>query len=193
MCFSSSFEGPQHAKMRASTLLLIAALLLARPSVGAGNPLEEEDDDDELESWEELEEDDEPEPVFGEDSPVVALTTETFKEVQTSERLYFVEFYVQECEPCRQLTPVLEEAATELAEYGVVVASVDLQANPALAKELAVQTVPAFKVFKGEPKRNPYVDGESDVGARRGSPVCCVRCAVCVSWRDQTSSVGVGR
>ena len=58
-----------------------------------------------------------------------------------------VDFWAEWCGPCRQLTPVLEEAVAAL-DGQVELVKVDTDANPRVATEYRVQSIPAVKAFK---------------------------------------------
>ncbi|MGH8968734.1 MAG: tetratricopeptide repeat protein [Actinomycetes bacterium] len=62
-----------------------------------------------------------------------------------------IDFWADWCEPCKQLSPVLERlAGTDAGRW--VLAKVDLDANPRLGQAFQVQSIPAvFAVVKGQP------------------------------------------
>ena len=62
-----------------------------------------------------------------------------------------IDLWATWCEPCKQLSPVLERLA---AEYGgrFLLAKVDVDANPQLSQAFQVQSIPSvFAVLKGQP------------------------------------------
>ena len=57
-----------------------------------------------------------------------------------------VDFWAEWCAPCRQLGPVLEQAAAA-REGKVVLAKIDTEANPGISQTFGVQGIPAVKAF----------------------------------------------
>jgi putative thioredoxin len=78
------------------------------------------------------------------DSAVIDVTEETFN-VDVVERSrttpVIIDLWAEWCEPCKQLSPVLEQLAAD-ADGQWVLAKVDVDANPRLAQALQVQSIP---------------------------------------------------
>jgi putative thioredoxin len=58
-----------------------------------------------------------------------------------------VDFWAAWCGPCRQLAPIIE-AIAERREGEVLLVKVDIDANPGLAREYEIMSIPAVKGFR---------------------------------------------
>ncbi|MFT2017813.1 tetratricopeptide repeat protein [Streptomyces sp. 796.1] len=62
-----------------------------------------------------------------------------------------IDFWAEWCEPCKQLSPILERLTREYAGR-IVLAKIDVEANQALFQQFGVQGIPAvFAVVAGQP------------------------------------------
>lgn len=77
---------------------------------------------------------------------VIEVTSQSFEEAvleQSFHKPVLVDFFAQWCGPCKMLKPVLEKLAQE---YDFVLAKVDIDQNPELARIYQVEGVPDVKV-----------------------------------------------
>jgi len=86
-------------------------------------------------------------------SLVFDATDETFPQVLELSRTVpvVVDLWAEWCGPCKQLSPILEKVVTELAGR-VVLAKVDVDANPQLAQGFRAQSIPmVVALVAGQP------------------------------------------
>lgn len=80
-------------------------------------------------------------------SNAVNATTATFAdEINDPEKTVLVDFWAAWCGPCRQVSPILDQLADEHA--GLKLVKVDVDAEPQLAAQYGITSIPAMKVFK---------------------------------------------
>jgi thioredoxin 1 len=69
-------------------------------------------------------------------------------EVLASDKPIMVDFWAEWCGPCRAVSPILDQIATEHSEkIEIVKLNVDL--NPDTAMKYQITSIPTMKVFKG--------------------------------------------
>ena len=79
----------------------------------------------------------------------IAVTDDSFSDdVLSSSTPVLVDFWAAWCGPCRMVAPVLEEIASEKAGQ-LTVAKLDVDANPATARDFQVVSIPTMILFKG--------------------------------------------
>ena len=78
---------------------------------------------------------------------VIHLTSDNFKEeVLESKVPVLVDFWATWCGPCQMVGPIVEELGEEVTDAKICKVYVD--ANPDLAIEYRVMSIPTFLVFK---------------------------------------------
>jgi thioredoxin 1 len=78
-----------------------------------------------------------------------AVSESTFDaEVLKSEKPVLVDFWAEWCGPCRMVSPILDQIASEHSEKLDIV-KVNVDENPQLAMQYQITSIPALKVFKG--------------------------------------------
>lgn len=79
----------------------------------------------------------------------IEVTDANFEEiVLNSDKPVLVDFWAEWCGPCRMLTPLVEELATEYDGKAVVV-KMDVDSNNGTAAKFGIRSIPTILYFKG--------------------------------------------
>ena len=80
------------------------------------------------------------------------VTDDSFtSDVLQSNKPVIVDFWAEWCGPCRAIAPILEEISDKHGDK-VTVAKLDIDANPQVAQQYRVLSIPTMLVFQnGEP------------------------------------------
>ena len=80
-----------------------------------------------------------------------SVTDATFdQEVINNDKTVLVDFWAEWCGPCRAVSPILDQIASEHADK-IDIVKLNVDDNPALAAKYQITSIPAMKVFqKGE-------------------------------------------
>jgi thioredoxin 1 len=78
----------------------------------------------------------------------ITVTDETFEQdVLNSDKPVVLDFWAQWCGPCKMIGPVLEEISGERDD--VIIAKMDIDANPETPTKFGVRSIPTLLIFKG--------------------------------------------
>src|SRR5687768_18461320 len=81
----------------------------------------------------------------------IELNDANFDQIINSDKPVLVDFWAEWCGPCKMIGPVVEEIAVE-QDGKALVAKVDVDAAPELARRFGIKAIPTLIVFKnGEP------------------------------------------
>ena len=104
----------------------------------------------EIESFNNNSEDDS----LNKDSVIIEVITENFMSdvIERSKEIpVIVDFWAPWCEPCKQLTPVIEKIVKE-KNGNVILAKMNIDESPEVAQQLKIQSIPAVMAFNdGQP------------------------------------------
>lgn len=77
---------------------------------------------------------------------LVKLNKSSLNDLAKQDKPVLIDFYADWCGPCRMVSPVIEEIARERGD--VVVAKVNVDAEPELAREFSIYSIPTLVVLR---------------------------------------------
>ena len=85
---------------------------------------------------------------------ISTLSDATFdEEIKSADEPVVVDFWAEWCGPCKMISPILEEIATE-HQGRLRVVKLNVDDNPSVARRFEVMAIPTLIVFKdGEPQK----------------------------------------
>lgn len=77
---------------------------------------------------------------------ILIVNKDNFSSVRSSEKTVLLDFYADWCDPCRMISPIVEEIATENPQY--LVGKVNVDREPELAQKFKVLSIPTLAIIK---------------------------------------------
>jgi thioredoxin 1 len=82
-------------------------------------------------------------------STALDVTDATFEEmVLKSEETILVDFWAEWCGPCRAVSPILDQIASEHSDK-IKIVKLNVDDNPQTAAKYQITSIPAMKVYRG--------------------------------------------
>ena len=83
------------------------------------------------------------------------ITNKEFEEIIANDNITLIDFYADWCGPCRALSPIIDEIASEVT--GVTIGKINVDTEKDLALQYKVRSIPTMIIFKGGKEINRMV------------------------------------
>lgn len=77
---------------------------------------------------------------------VITVNKSNFEDIKSSEQTVLLDFYADWCNPCRMVSPLVDQIAEENPQY--VVGKINVDEEQELAMMFGVSTIPTLVVMK---------------------------------------------
>lgn len=72
-----------------------------------------------------------------------------FNEIINENKPVIVDFYADWCQPCKMVTPILEQVKRDLGNK-VKIIKINVDKNPAISAKYGIRSIPTLMVFKNK-------------------------------------------
>ena len=76
----------------------------------------------------------------------LSVTKDNFDSIKNSSKPVLLDFYADWCGPCRMVSPLVDEIASENPQY--LVGKINVDSEPELAESFQVMSIPTLVVMK---------------------------------------------
>ena len=78
---------------------------------------------------------------------IINITDEEFEDsILKNSGVCLVDFWAEWCGPCKQISPILEEIASE-ENYAITIAKINIDENPRIATDYGIRSIPTMLLF----------------------------------------------
>ncbi len=71
----------------------------------------------------------------------------SFKELVSGETPVLIDFYADWCGPCKAMTPIIKEVASEVGDKARII-KIDVDKNQTISNKLNIRGIPTFMIYK---------------------------------------------
>lgn len=122
-------------------------------------------------------------------STPVELTDSNFSQAVIRYPLLVVDFWAAWCGPCRMVSPVIEQLASEHAGK-IVFGKVNVDENPLTAAAFGIQSIPTITIFKSIPTITIFKDGSAVDGFIGAASKSQIQTKLSVHMQSRTDTKG---